>query len=289
MLLIAGVPIAVYWVLNSPRKIWKLIFAACLPVLLVGIVLTESRGGFVALIFIMFVAYIRRPSIKLTIAGFLMVIMVGILTPANYWERMQTLVEGESGQNASLSGRKQLLITGVNMFFQNPILGVGSGNFSPIFIEMNSHQGLHGSSGRHEGIETGGGKAIVAHNLYLEFFAENGFVGGILLLFIFMISLRHLAAYDHVTSVLKQQFGLGFLVALALTGMLFAGLFLSQGKNSVLWFLIGLGLAAGQLITAHKRNAVSVKDDKQVEATNNMHETTNKSVTGVRLRKANKS
>ena len=71
--------------------------------------------------------------------------------------------------------------------------------------------------------------------------------------------------------------------------MLFAGLFLSQGKNSVLWFLIGLGLAAGQLITAHKRNAVSVKDDKQVEATNNMHETTNKSVTGVRLRKANKS
>lgn len=289
MLLVAGVPIAVYWALNSTRKIHKLFFATCLPLLLIGIVLTGSRGGFVALLFIMFLAYMRRPTIKLTIAGIFMMIAVGIFAPASYWERMQTLVEGESDQYASLDGRKLLLATGINMVLQYPVLGVGSGNFGAMFIEMNSDSGLHGSSGRHKGVEMEGGKAAVAHNLYLEFFAENGFIGGILLLSIFMISLRHLVAYDHATSVLKQQFGLGFSVALALTGMLFAGLFLSQGKNSVLWFLVGLGLAAGQLITVHKRNATSIREGKQVEATNNMHETTCKSATGVRLRKANKS
>jgi hypothetical protein len=31
--------------------------------------------------------------------------------------------------------------------------------------------------------------------------------------------------------------------------MLLAGLFLSQGKNAVLWFLVGLGLAARNLRT----------------------------------------
>ena len=43
--------------------------------------------------------------------------------------------------------------------------------------------------------------------------------------------------------------------------MLFAAMFLSQGKNSVLWFMVGLGFAMGQITARVKREALLPVDE----------------------------
>ena len=256
MLLVAGVPLAIYWFINTKKIYLKILFAACLPLLLIGIGLTQSRGGFVALLFIAFLIYLRRPTIQLSIAGLIMVLVVAVLAPASYWQRMNTLVEGESG--VSMGGRSFLLKVGLNMMVNYPVLGVGPGNFGNAPELNTKNMALAGASSPHSGVEKG--KKAVAHNMYLEFFTENGLIGGIILLIIFYIPVRRLLEYDRFTRIAGNNFGMGYSITLAMAGMFLAGLFLSQGKNSVLWFMIGLGLAAGQLLINH-RNKPETKDE----------------------------
>jgi O-antigen ligase len=110
------------------------------------------------------------------------------------------------------------------------------------------------------GSNKGAGKTYaVAHNMYLEFFAENGAIGGILFLSIFILCIRQALRYDRLSGLAsRSHFGLGFTLALALAAMLFAGLFLSQGRNSVLWFVVGMGFALAATKSQQKPSGVNI-------------------------------
>lgn len=250
MLLVAGVPLAIYWFMNSRNVLVKLFFAGAVPLLLVGIGLTGSRGGFVTLLVITLMIYLRRPTIQMTVAGLLMVTAVATLAPESYWDRMETLVTGEESHGGrSLESRSMLLQKGVDVFMDRPVLGVGPGNYGNAFMASVSSGGLVGRSG----LSLASNRGIVAHNMYLELLVEIGVIGAGLFLAVIYRALRGLVGYGRTAGGKRKPFGLGFAIALALGGMLFAGLFLSQGKNSVLWFLVGLGFAVGQ-ITAKARS-----------------------------------
>lgn len=252
MLLVAGVPLAIYWFMNSKNVLIKLFFAGAIPLLLVGIVLTGSRGGFVTLVVIALMIYLRRPTLQMTVAGLIMVASVAILAPESYWNRMETLVTGEESHGGrSLESRSMLLQQGVAVFMDRPVLGVGPGNYGNAFMAAVTSGGLVGRSGLSLVSEQG----IVAHNMYLELVVEIGVLGTGLFLAVIYRALRGLVGYGRTTGAKRKSFGLGFAIALALGGMLFAGLFLSQGKNSVLWFLVGLGFAVGQITAKAKSEA----------------------------------
>lgn len=261
MLLVSGISLAVYWILNEKVKYKKLLYIAIIPILLFGIMLTQSRGGLVALFFVMFLIYIKKPTVPLTLLGVLFITSVGFMASDRYWQRMGTLISGE-GTGVSISGRSHLLTAGAKIFINNPILGVGPGNFgnSPeLYTESGRALGM---SHQHAGVEKG--KKPVAHNLYLEFFVETGLFAGVLLLVILYQSIRHLLSYDKFWRKERTGsfFGVGYALAVAMAGILFAGLFLSQGKNSVLWFLIGLGFAAGRIMSL-KNSKVNVMVGEQ--------------------------
>lgn len=250
MLLVAGVPLAIYWFMNSRNVLVKLFFAGAVPLLLVGIGLTGSRGGFVTLVVIALMIYLRRPTLQMTVAGLVMVAAVAVLAPESYWDRMETLVTGEEAHGGrSLESRSMLLQKGVAVFMDRPVLGVGPGNYGNAFMASVTSGGIVGRSG----LSLASDRGIVAHNMYLELVVEIGVLGTGLFLAVIYRALRGLAGYGRTAGTKRNSFGLGFAIALALGGMLFAGLFLSQGKNSVLWFLVGLGFAVGQ-ITAKARS-----------------------------------
>jgi len=241
MLLVAGIPFALYWYAQSKRAFMKIIFASCIPLLLIGIGLTGSRGGFVTVLVVVCVVYVRRPTIQKTVIGLLLGAVALTFAPTSYWERMQTLVYGEAKQSVSLKGRSQLLREGIALFFDYPVLGVGPGNFGTALISdtaLSKKQISHGGNRD---------TPIVAHNLYLEFFVENGVIGGSILLIILYLAITRLLHYDRTIETSPTAYPLGFSLSLALGALLFASLFLSQGKNSVLWFLVGLAFASGQL------------------------------------------
>lgn len=245
MILVAGVPVGFYWLLESRNLLLKIMWGGILFLILLGVVLTGSRGGFVALAAVMTALFIKRPSLNVLLACVVFSVLFAAVAPASYWERMSTLMTGKELQGGrSLNNRLELQKRGVLIFAERPVSGVGPGNFGEAFAGF-GRQGL-------VGVPTGSTNSeervfAVAHNLHLEFFAENGFLTGILIWILFSIALRELVRLDKWSLVGPRGIGIGFTTAVALGSMLLAGLFLSQGKNSVLWFLVGLGLAAQKL------------------------------------------
>lgn len=241
MLLVAGIPLTFYWLYNYKRLLGTVFFSGIMVALLFGIVLTGSRGGFVALLAVASIMFIRKPSLKVFLAGIFLAASFLAIAPHSYWDRMDTMRTGhEEHGSRSLKNRERLQMGGLNVFMEHPVFGVGPGNFGQAYLQYLGFQ------------QAGGG---VAHNMYLEFFVENGFFGGMLLLYIYATSIMSLLKLDRIQGRHHRQFGLGFSIAVSLFGMLLSGLFLSQAKNSVLWFTIGMGISAGLIANKIKKDA----------------------------------
>lgn len=238
-LLLSGLPLALYWATHVKSDHFRfVIYTFCLTIL-GAVVLTQSRGAFVATLILMGILFFRKPSWKAAIAGMVVALAVAVISPSTYWERMGTLVTGQEIHGGkSLDTRANYIKKGLDALIDNPLLGVGPGNFGEAVYDP---VGAVGIKYQHESISK------AAHNMYLEFFVENGLSGGIL--FLCLLGFPFLAAFVHPINRIAETsvFGLGFCVAMSLLAILLSGLFLSQGKSSVLWFLVGLAYAIGSL------------------------------------------
>lgn len=240
MLFVSGLSIAFYWVRNGPRFPVRIVAAASFLLLAAGTVLTGSRGGFLALILVMALIYLKSISLKTTFAGVAVLALLCLAAPGSYWDRVNSIFTGNDLNNGgSLSHRKELQLAGLKLAGDHLGLGVGSGNFGRAFFASRQYARMGVFS-----TET----SVVAHNMYLEFLVENGLISMLLFLAILARTFLSLRRFDLAClpeDGKKAAFPMGYAVAVSLSGMLFSGLFLSQAKNSVLWFLIGIGLAAG--------------------------------------------
>jgi O-antigen ligase len=126
--------------------------------------------------------------------------------------------------------RARYVRAGLEVFVENPGLGVGMGNFGKAILIVDPSS-------------TDANPNRVAHNLYLEFFTENGVFAGLLFLAWLAAALRSSIQYDTSNELEHASYGLGFSVAAALSTLLVSGLFLSLGKSSILWFFVGLSIA----------------------------------------------
>jgi len=174
------------------------------------------------------------------------------LPPADYWDRMETLVGLEEEQDNSLDLRKDFIRAGVIIVLDDPALGVGMGNFGKAMVAADPmFSALDPNS--------------VAHNMYLEFFAENGIIAGLLFVGLLGIAVLQSIRHDKRSKSEYSVYGLGFCVATSLLAMMTSGLFLSQGKHSVLWFLIGLGIAFQVMARSRKQPPVTRYTNKLVD------------------------
>jgi len=239
MLFVAGLSLAIYWLKESRRLVAKILAGGSFAFLVIGTILTGSRGGFLALVFVMGLIYLKSFSIKSTLGAITVVTMLIVMAPGSYWDRVNSIFSGKDlNHGGSLDHRKNLQKDGLNLALDNLALGVGSGNFGTAFFA--------GRNNARMGTFTGS-SSLVAHNMYLEFLVENGIFGMFLFMLIIFrtfVSLRKVDAKLRPYIKNKDYFPLGYSIAVSLAGMLLSGFFLSQAKNSVLWFMIGLGLAA---------------------------------------------
>lgn len=232
MLLLLTLPLAYVWLINAQGLRRKAPAAASLLIIAAGVILTGSRAAFlvlaiVGLLLTFHQAHLRArrvfalPGPKKLITAALVVAAAALTAPGYYWERVGTLVTGvEVGGAESLYGRQQLLKSSFDVWLNHPLLGIGPGEFR----------------------RTAGN---VAHNMYLEFLAEFGFIGAMAVFGIFCIAMVRLAKLDtRFARSAGETRHLGFGYAVGLFAMLMMANTLSQGYNSVFWFVIGLGLAA---------------------------------------------
>ncbi len=238
MSLLAMMPIIWTVVARRPLRVRLLgLLAMALP--LVMLIRTGSRASVVAigavLVVLFFLSSLTSRIVIAGVAAVAFVILVAFVPNALRSRLGGAQTERSGADKDSASARGTLLETGVALTLDNPIFGVGPGNFAETVVE----------EGRSQGVEWA---ALGPHNTYTQISSETG-IPGILLFFLLLgfslqnviLVLRQSAPKGATPDAELYQLARGLLLSLASTGAFI--FFLGEAYNSVIYFW--LGLAAG--------------------------------------------
>jgi putative inorganic carbon (HCO3(-)) transporter len=245
-LLIVIVPLALDRLWSEKHLVLRLTAGWAVMVLVLAIIFTGSRGGFLALAVAVILMFIRRPPAPLPlIITVLAAALVLQLAPGNYASRLEsialtaTAVQGTATADASITGRASETEVAWLMFRDYPILGVGFANYPGHYDEYS----------RRLGLDPRVGILRQPHSLYLEIASETGLVG--LILFAFLMrevfgSLRRAAkAFNKIHE--RDAGSQATALAVGYVGYFTAGLFLHNAYTQTFWMLMGIALAAANI------------------------------------------
>jgi O-antigen ligase len=159
-------PLAVALTLLS-GGVKRVFYAGCAAIMIGGVIVTFSRGGFLGLVAMCIVLLwkVGSQSRAMTALAFLLISGVFVLAmPGGYGGRVTSIFNLAEDQTGSTDARRDLLERAANVALHHPLVGVGMGNYHIYSV--------------HE---------QVAHNSYLEIAAELG-VGGLLAYLVFIFA-----------------------------------------------------------------------------------------------------
>jgi O-antigen ligase len=226
MILALALPMAWYLGMNYRQPLLRWVCRAYLPLGLLALGLTGSRGGLVTAVVGLLIVPLSMTTLSparlataiavLGLSGALAVAYV----PNTMVQRLATT--RESVEDLSLGGRFRIWRAGVRAFAQRPLTGYGAGAFKRAASPWMA------------------GEERVAHNSYLSVLVEQGLVG--FLLYSAMFAAVFLALLDLPPP--ERRFALVLLATLA-TAMLP----LTWEDSKPVWFILAalLGLARGQV------------------------------------------
>lgn len=241
--------------LKEKNKKIKILYLFMFTICFIGLFLTKSRGSYVAFIVgVIYVFWFHYRSIKKFLITLLLmgVVSVPIIFLTNSYERIIKIFEF----SGTTSVRFELWRLAWNLFKESPIVGIGFGRYNDIL-----HSGfnrLYGLPGiimfniEHYYFYTSGH----AHNSYLHFLAETGFIGlGLLLLFWIISFKKVFRAYKEATDNFQAKI---FLSASTSIVMLFI-LSLTENYMSSTTVIMCISMTVSLAIGAYgesKRNMV---------------------------------
>jgi len=159
--------LACCYAISTKRSIiWRITGGAMIAVLSYAVILTQSRGGLLALLCGMGMLIVGRFGWKRALIPAAL-LLAGVLA----FSSRQTNISTSSG---TAQDRIQLWSDALVDFRQEPIFGIGVGDFQ----------------------KTSG---LVTHNSFLQSYAEMGFIGGTLFLGAFFMALRTVARWRSET------------------------------------------------------------------------------------------
>jgi putative inorganic carbon (HCO3(-)) transporter len=163
MALVAALPLLLYLGTTADR-VWKRVVGlAGVPVLLMGIVATHSRGGSLGLAaaVLMWALTSKRKFVAVVLS---IVAAAGVVlyAPASFWERNETIATYQ--EDLSVQDRMKAWQVAGRIFKEHPFLGVGESAFLAAWTH-------------YAPIEYYDGQRYVAHNLQLEVLGQLGLVG----------------------------------------------------------------------------------------------------------------
>lgn len=220
----------------ATRRVRLRLFGACVGLLLlIGVGETASRGSLVglAVALVATVGLLRSMRRRVALVGASVgLVAFGILqaaTRASVFDRLWVFSDGGTG-------RTDLWRVAVRMTLDHPLAGVGAGNFpaaAPAYVNA-----VHVRRPDLVFIDP-----HVAHNTFLQFFAEMGVVGGSLFILLVIASLR--SAASAMRNTLDRDGRIAFAALFAATaGYLAALFFISGAYEKPLWILLATCLRA---------------------------------------------
>jgi O-antigen ligase len=215
---------------------WRLVAVVAIGVLTVGFVGAQSRGGLVAAVVAIVASFIVFKRARTAV---LCIVLVVVAVAAGWYSANPEAWDRVSDFDSSGTGRSELWEIAVKMGGDHPVVGVGLDNF---IVESPRYADRIGTL-EHAGFvaET----PLVAHNVYLQMYAEEGVIGIALLLAVLGLSIGS-AVVGARTFERRGNMPLATLartVVVAQVAMLAASFFISNGHDRRTWTLLALGPA----------------------------------------------
>jgi O-antigen ligase len=245
--LVTLVPIAIALLLDSRSLARKFLFGGCAVLMVSGIVLTYSRGGFigllVALTFLAWKAGQRR-RFEVIVVGFLIVVAFLALVPG-YALRLASILVPSLDPLGSSEARSGELFRSLYVAIRHPLLGIGMGNYAP---EM-SYRGL------------------VTHNSYTQVAAEMGMAALVCYTMFIVTPLKKLGQISRETFEARRNSNYYYLAVglqASLVGYMVCSFFASVAYLWYVYYLVAFAVCLGRLYESETGKAVMIgKQAKQ--------------------------
>ncbi|MDD2389426.1 MAG: O-antigen ligase family protein [Desulfobacterales bacterium] len=167
--LVLFIPLIITYILNHTVVKTRIAAAVLLVMVLIDLIGTGSRGGFISLLFALgvyfFILYrqkmVRLITLQLIIAATLAIVTVSFfVTNAQLEETVLDRLDMSESQTLDdyTFGRITLLVNGIELFLQSPLTGYGQDSFGKM---MRKRFGISGNS----------------HNDYLLYLVQYGIIG----------------------------------------------------------------------------------------------------------------
>lgn len=245
-----AIPLCLFLVLDAGKAYRRVFYLAAVLLLVLDVVVTQSRGGTVALACVGIYYWLKSDrKIPMAIVATGALIMVLALAPSSYFDRMNSLGDTQEG---SARGRIEAWKAGIAMAIDNPILGVGAGHFAI----------MHGARYRNA-VESPANQT--AHSIYFLILGDLGLPGFALLISFFVLNfvenkrLAEECAKAPESLVARSNRQLLAAVSAALLAYATGGAFLSAVYYPHMAVLAGLQVAARRVVRS--RLGVTETDD----------------------------
>jgi O-antigen ligase len=256
--MVSFLPLAAFSAMRPVSPIKRLLAAGCALCMLGAIVASGSRGGFLgfAAMVLVLAAFAVRQRPGIVIAGALAVICALPVLPANYWRRIESITDSSKDDFQSEDSRKRLFGESFDAFVQNPLTGVGAGEFK----DWNPQKRVEAW---HE-----------SHNVWLQVASELGIFG--VAVFAFLVARGFLAVVQARRLVRRamsrgkraiettlSQYDLTLLdahsaaMAASLTGWFVCAFFASVAYNWTFYYLLVLAAAPKDILRRSTSDARS--------------------------------
>ncbi len=239
------VPVLIGLFRCSKKMLAKGVIFLFFSLIAAGIILTYSRAGMLALVFVSFLAVKRfmfrrlNAFIALIIAVIILAILIFVLMPFlpdEYKDRMQTITET---REASIRSRFDAWVVAWDTIVHHPLVGVGPGVFQREFVY---------NAITSPGIKT---KFLLlhAHNLYLNVAAESGLPAVAMLILLIYFSWRYFRNSSFILEkkgdIVLSNISAGF--EISIVGFSLMNMVSSHIEALIFWILLGISVVLMEL------------------------------------------
>ncbi len=235
MHLVILIPLVFALFFNYRNVITRTLLILIFVLLILNVVFTYSRGGMVALIFVLASSVLWfgfKHKRKILAVVLLSVFLLGIVPfiPVQYWARAKSVFDLS---DPSINSRLEIWKVGLQMMKDHPFRGIGLNVFQYEYVE----RAFTASD-----IKTR--VARFSHNAYLQIGAETGIFGLIFFLLLLFFSWQDLkkagSNFQKKKDFLLSDLALS--LRLGLLGYLVCAVFLTQAFLTMLWIILPLAV-----------------------------------------------
>ena len=251
LLFVVALPYA-FFMLKGSRPLVQLMLGSSIGLMLVGIVKTGSRGGFIGLLVVgglILMRGSRRMRKYALLAAVVGVVLFAAVAPASYWSRIGTIYNYEQDYNFTMkekNSRFAIWSTGARIFASRPLTGVGISCFGVAHRKYSESK-----------------VDISPHNSFVQVATELGIIGLALFVAIIIVSIRTARRVRRRLTGNDEDgdlFWFASAVEISFIGFVVSGFFLTHAYSPIFCFVTGMSAA----LYARDR-ASSIENDQREE------------------------